>query len=426
MRTVDLIIDDIGTLVTLAGPPGPRSGAELGTVRSVPGAAIAIQDGEVVAAGPRREIVDRYRARRVHDAQGRLALPGFVDAHTHLVYARERIEEWEMRLAGADYVQIAEQGGGIRASVRQLRAASHAELLAGALARLDRMLASGTTTVEIKSGYGLSLEHERKSLEVIAALDRAHPIHCVPTFLGAHEVPDEYRHDRAGYVRLVIDQMLPALAPLARFCDVFCEAHVFDVAQARAILLAGRRHGLLPKLHADELAPTGGAELAAELGATSADHLVAVSEEGIRRLAAAGVIAVLLPGTCYFLRLGRRAPARAMVEAGVALALATDSNPGTSPTTSMPLVMSLACQELGLRPAEALVAATVNAACAIGEGARRGSLEPGKRADVLLCDAEDWRALPYHFGTNLVAQVFIGGELVWDEGRRVQPAGSTP
>jgi imidazolonepropionase len=416
---VDLIVDNVSQLVTLAGPPGPRTGAELGTVRAIPDGALAVKHGRVVAAGARADVLREHTAKHTHDAARAALLPGLVDPHTHLVFARDRVDEWERRLAGATYQEIAAEGGGIRASVRHLRAASRQELVEAGLRRLDRMLSHGTTTCEIKSGYGLALEHERKSLEAVRELDRRHPIRCVPTFLGAHEVPDEHRADRETYLRLLIDEMIPALAPLARFCDVFCEEHVFTVEESRRVLEAGKRHGLAPKLHADELAPTGGAELAAEVGAVSADHLVASSDEGIRRMAEAGVIPVLLPGTCWFLRLDRRAPARAMVEAGLAVALATDCNPGSCPTESLPMAQSLACHELGLTPAEALVASTVNAAHAVGEGEEAGSLEPGKRADFMLIDGSDWRAVPYHFGVSIVAEVFVGGALAWQAGARV-------
>ncbi len=420
MERCDLIIENLSQLVTLAGPARPRRGAELRTLGVIPDGAIAIERGRVLACDTRKAIDRRFAARERFDARGRMALPGFVDPHTHLVFARDRIDEWEMRLGGARYEEIAARGGGIRASVRALRKRSAEALVQSALGRLDRMLACGTTSCEIKSGYGLALEHERKSLEVIAELDRRHPIHCVPTFLGAHEVPDEYRDAREAYIAALIDEMLPRLAPLARFCDVFCERGVFDIEESRRILEAAKRHGLGVKLHADERAPSGGAELAAELGAISADHLVAASERGIRRLAQAGVIAVLLPGTSWFLGLERKAAARTMIEAGVAIALATDCNPGSCPTESLAMVQSLGCHELGLHPAEALCAATINAAWAIGEGERAGSLEAGKRADVIVVDADDWRAVPYHFGVSLVTDVFVEGRWVWHRGRRLE------
>lgn len=420
----DLLIENLREVVTLAGPPGPRAGEWLSRVETVRDGAIAVRGGRVLAVGPARAIAAAHAGPRTdrHDGGGAVALPGFVDAHTHLVFAGEREDELEERLRGASYAEIAARGGGIRSTVRKVRAASAADLAREALPRLDRMLAHGTTCAEAKTGYGLSLADEAKSLDAIEALAKLHPLELVPTFLGAHEVPDEYRRDRAGYVRLVIEEMIPRFARRARFCDVFCEEGVFTVEESRAILLAGKRAGMAPKIHADELAPLGGAELAAEVGAVTADHLVACSAEGIRRMAAAGVIPVLLPGTSFFLKLGRRAPARAMIEAGLPVALATDCNPGSSPTESMPIVLALASLELGLMPAEALVAATVNAAHAVGRGDERGSLEAGKVADVVLHDATSWRSIAYHYGVSLVRQVFVRGRLVWDRGRRVAPA----
>jgi imidazolonepropionase len=415
----DLLVLNLREVVTLAGPPGPRRGEWLGRVASVPGGAIAVREGRVAAVGPEREIRAEWGGPGVAelDGAGAIALPGFVDPHTHLIFAGERADEFEERLRGVSYAEIAARGGGIRSTVRKVRAASAPELAAAAVPRLDRMLAHGTTAAEAKTGYGLTLEDERKSLDAIEAL-RAHPVRLVPTFLGAHEIPDEHRADPEAYVRLLTDEMIPALGRRAAFCDVFCEAGVFTVEQSRRILEAGKRAGMRPKIHADEFAPTGGAELAAEVGAVSADHLLASSEEGIRRMAAAGVIPVLLPGTSFFLGLARRAPARAMVEAGLAPALATDCNPGSSPTESMAMVMTLACLELRLTPAEALVAATVNAAHAAGLGEEQGSLEPGKKADIVLYDAEGWRSIAYHYGVSLVKTALVGGRVVFEKGHR--------
>ncbi len=414
------VIENLRAAVTLAGPPGPRSGAALSDIATVPDAAIAIRDGRIAAVGPRAEILrDHPGAERI-DGYGTVALPGFVAAHTHLIVAGDRADEFEERLRGATYAEIAARGGGIRSTVRKVRATSTADLVRAAVPRLDRMLAHGTTCAEAKTGYGLSLEHERKSLEAIGLLADRHPVALVPTFLGAHEVPDEFRSDREGYVRLLTEEMIPGVVEPYHpyFCDVFCEKGVFTVEASRRILQAGKRAGMRPKINADELGSTGGAELAAEVGATTADHLIACSDEGIRRMAAAGVIPVLLPGTSFFLKLERRAPARAMVEAGLAPALGTDCNPGSSPTESMGIVMSLACLELGLTPAEALVAATVNAAHAVGHGAVRGTLEPGKLADVVLYDADSWRSIVYHYGVSLVERVFVGGRLAYRRGSR--------
>jgi len=414
---VDLVIENLREAATLAGPAMPRAGEWLSRVETVPDAAIAIHEGRIVAVGPRADIIRAHPARERVDGGGAVALPGFVDAHTHLAFMGERSEEFLERLKGVTYAEIAARGGGIRSTVRKTRAASAEELAQAALPRLDRMLAHGTTCAEAKTGYGLSPESEGKSLEAIERAARLHPVTLVPTFLGAHEIPDEHRHDREGYVRLLTDVMIPAAAGRARFCDVFCEEGVFTVEESRRILNAGKKFGMRPKIHADEIAPTGGAELAAEVGAASADHLVACSPEGIARMAASGVVPVLLPGTSWFLKLKRRAPARAMAEAGLPLALATDCNPGSSPTESMSLAMSMACLELGLTPAEALVAATINAAHASGVAQERGSLEPGKVADVVLYEGDSWLSIAYHYGVSLVERVFVKGRLVYERGR---------
>lgn len=418
-RRVDLLIENLREAVTLAGPPGPRAGPRLDEVAVVKDAAIAIEKGRIAAVGKREEIARQFSPTGRVDGQGAVALPGFVDPHTHLVFQGERADEFEERLKGATYAEIAARGGGIRSTVRKTRGATVDDLARAAIPRLDRMLANGTTCAEAKTGYGLSLADETKSLHAIEKLGREHPVTLVPTFLGAHEVPDEFRADRKGYIRQVVDEMIPAVRGLAEFCDVFCETGVFTVEESREVLEAGKAAGLRPKIHADELSSTGGAELAADVGAATADHLVACSEEGIRRMAAAHVIPVLLPGTSFFLRLRRRAPARAMVEAGLPVALGTDCNPGSSPTESMAMVWTLACLELGLTPAEGLVAATVNAAHAVGRGADRGSLEAGKIADIVLYDADSWRSIPYHFGVSLVSRAFVRGKLVWERARRL-------
>jgi imidazolonepropionase len=338
-------------------------------------------------------------------------LPGFIDCHTHGVFGAARLDDHQRRALGEDYKAIAAAGGGILQSVRDVRARSEAELEALTRARLAVLLAHGTTTIEVKSGYGLELEAELKQLRVIKRLADAQPATLIPTFLGAHEVPPEYRGDRTAYVRLLCDEMIPAVAKsgLARCCDVFCEPGVFTPAEARAILAAAQRHGLALKLHADELEGSGGAELAAELGALSADHLANVSDAGIRALAASGTVAVLLPATMVFLGKKGQAPARRLVEAGAAVALATDFNPGTSPTVSLPLVMALGVSQLGLRHAEALTAVTVNAAAAVGLAGERGQLAPGFMADLVLAAVEDWREAAYWMGANVVSAVWTGG-----------------
>jgi imidazolonepropionase len=398
-----------GQLVTLAGPARPRVREELRELGVIRGGALLVRDGVIERAGPRAAVEPHFGPdAAVIDAGGALVMPGFVDAHTHAVFAGDRADEFEQRLAGATYESIAAAGGGIRATVRRTRAADEETLLAAARRRLTWMRRGGTTCVEIKSGYGLSVADELKMLRVIARLgDRV-----VPTFLGAHEVPDEYRGRKEEYVALVIHEMLPAAAPLAAYCDVFCEPHVFTVEDARRILAAARNHGLGLRGHVDQLTASGGAELMAELSAATADHLEHTGPAGIAALARAAVQPVLLPGAVHGLGLKRYPDARAMVAAGLAIVVATDFNPGSSPTPSLPLVLSLACREMRLTPAEAITAATVNAAYSLGRGAQLGSLEPGKLADFVIHDAEDFREVPYWFGVETARQVFIGGEPV--------------
>ncbi|MBZ5582277.1 MAG: imidazolonepropionase [Acidobacteriia bacterium] len=375
---------------------------ELGVI---PDGALLVRNGRIQAVGPRAEIEPQISAdTEMVDAGGRVVLPGFVDAHTHAVFAGTRAGEFEMRAEGATYGQIAAAGGGIRSTVRATRAATEEELLAAAQRYQGWFLRGGTTTVEAKSGYGLSLESELKILRVIRRLG------YVPTFLGAHEIPDEYQGRRAAYVDLVIHEMLPAVARegLAEFCDVFCEPAVFPVAEARAILAAARGLGFGLRIHADQFTE-GGALLAAELGAATADHLEATGEEGMRALAATGVQPVLLPGSVYALGSTRYPDARRMISLGLAVVLATDFNPGSSPTASMPMVLSLACTQMKMTPAEAVTAATVNAAYSLRRGDEIGTLEPGRRADFVIHDCEDYRDLAYFFGRDTATPVFLKG-----------------
>jgi imidazolonepropionase len=397
----DLLILNTGQLLTLAGPARARGGSEQGELGLRTEGAVAIRRGKILAVGPSAEIRASYSAKTTLDARGRLVTPGLVDPHTHLVFAGSREAEFEMRSAGKTYLEIAQAGGGIHATVEKVRAASRTDLVRASRPRLSRMFEQGTTTVEAKSGYGLTVQDEQKSLEAIRDLG------CVPTFLGAHEVPQG--RSRADYVREVIEVMIPQIRPLARHCDVFCEVGVFSTEDARAILRAAKAAGMGLKIHAEEFRVSGGAEVAAELGALSADHLMMVSDRGIRALRKSGTVAVLLPGTSLFLGGDRYAPARRMIEEGVAVALGTDFNPGSCTITSLPIIMSLACTRLGMSPAQAWVATTLNAAYACGEGAQAGSLEPGKRADVVVWEAKDYREVPYWFGANLARHVFRAG-----------------
>ena len=358
------------------------------------------------------------------EARRRTVLPGFVDPHTHLPFAGDRLDDFLARLSGSSYAEIAARGGGILTTVRSVRAASRAELAAAGRVFLDRMLLHGTTTCEAKSGYGLTLADETKQLEAAAELDASHPVDLIPTFMGAHAVPPEYAGRGDAYVDVVCGEMIPEVARrrLARFCDVFCETGALTPEQSRRVLRAGSAAGLLPKLHADQLSDGGGAKLAAELEAVSADHLEWVSEDGIRALSRSGTVAVLVPLAPLFLRDPRQAPARRLIEAGVPVALATDLNPGTAFSESMPLALALGCLQAGLRPDEAIVAATLNAAAACGCAADRGSLEEGKLADLAVFDAPRREHLVYHPGVNLCAQVIKRGRLVASGGRLTESA----
>ncbi len=428
----DLVVRGIGQLCTLHVPEldadGPRRGAGLGSLGMVEGAALAVRDGRVLATGPEPAVMQALAkvappgpGTRVVEAAGRAVIPGFVDPHTHAVFGRWRHDEYERRVRGETYQAIAAAGGGINASVRDLRGRSEDELCELATGRLREMLAWGTTTVEIKSGYGLSLDDEAKMLRAARRAARAAGLDAVLTCLAAHEVPPEFRERRDEYVHLVVDTILPHVAAgqLADRCDVFCEPTVFDLAQSEAILRRAQELGLQLTVHADELEPFGGAALAARLGAASADHLIRIDEAGRRALAASRTVAVLLPGTVFTLGLKSYAPARAMVDDGCAVALATDFNPGSCPILAMPLVLAIACTQMRLTPAEALVGATLNAAWALGRQQVCGSLAPGKRADFVLLDGPDYRLVPYRAAHNPVAGVFVGGqEIMLNPGAR--------
>jgi imidazolonepropionase len=379
------------------------------------GAAVLVRGDAIAAVAEERELRRANPTVELIDCGGGVLAPGFVDSHTHAVFGRPRYEEQELRSAGVTYMEIARQGGGIHASVRDLRSRSEDELLALARPRLARLAASGVTTVEVKSGSGLTLNDELKTLRVVRRLADELPMRIVPTFLGAHEIPIEYRGDgvrRAEYVELLVREMIPAVAreKLARFADVFCEPGVFTIDESRRILLAARSHGLAIKLHADELETGGGAELAAELGAVSADHLAAISEAGIAALARSGTVATLLPGTMLFLGKARQAPARALIDGGAAVALATDFNPGTSPTTNFPLLLTLGVSQLHMSVAESLIAGTVNGAAALGLAEQVGQIVPGFSADLALYAVEDARELPYWYGERRCVATWVAGK----------------
>jgi imidazolonepropionase len=410
-------VTNCSQIVTLAGPARPRINQELRELSILPDGALLVRDGKVVAAGARSELEPKLPADcPVVDARRRVVLPGFVDAHTHPVFASNRVDEFELRAAGETYEQIAAAGGGICSTVRKTRAASEDELFEMARRYADWFLRTGTTTLEGKSGYGLSLADELKMLRVIRRLNQFGPLRYVPTFLGAHEVPDEYRGRTAEYALLVIHGMLPAIAAedLAKYCDVFCEPKIFDVATSSRILRSARQLGFGLRVHADQLSRSGASEMAASVGATTADHLEQIDASGIAALAVANVQPVLLPASVYTLGCKRFAPARAMIAAGLPVVLATDFNPGSSPIPSIPLVLSLASTQMGMTPAEAITATTINAAYSLGLGDLIGSLESGKQADFVIHDCQDYREIAYFAGIESTVAVYIGGRLVYE------------
>ncbi|MGZ0050359.1 imidazolonepropionase [Brevibacillus gelatini] len=412
-------------LVTLAGgSSAPVTGARMNELSIIENGSVWLENGVIERVGTDDELASLYRERAheavIIDAAGKLVTPGLIDPHTHLVHAGSRQNEFNMRLNGATYMEIMNSGGGIHATTAATRQATHEQLYAESKRRLDQFLLHGVTTVEAKSGYGLTLEDELKQLEVAKKLDEEHPVDLVSTFMGAHAVPREYKDAPDAFVDLVIEQMIPEVArrKLAVFNDVFCERGVFTPEQSRRILEAGMRHGLLPKIHADEIEPYEGAELAASLGAVSADHLLRASDRGIELMAEAGVIAVLLPGTAFFL-MAESANGRKMIDRGVAVALSTDCNPGSSPTVSLPLIMNLGCLKMGMTPAEVLTAATINAAHAIRRAYEIGSIEVGKKADITIFDVPDFMTLQYRYGVNHVDTVIKKGTVVVAGGRLV-------
>lgn len=416
VKHATLLIKNIGQLITMAGPV-PRYGKSMNDLGLIENGGVAVAGEEILAVGKNDDVLGKAPLAEgctVIDAKGAVVTPGLIDPHTHPVFSMTRENEFEMRVKGKTYMEIAQSGGGIRASVRDLRETPVEILKEKTHKRLDRLLKHGVTTIEAKSGYGLSTESEIKSLEIIRDMDMVHPVDLVPTFLGAHEVPDEYRDNREGYVDLVINEMIPAVAKdnLAEFSDIFAEDGVFGVEESRKIQSAAQKAGLRLKFHADELKDNGGGALAASMRAISADHLVYISDDGIDAMARAGTVAVLLPGTTFSLGGQTYAPARKMIEKGVIVALSTDCNPGSSCTESLSIVISLAALQMKLTAAEAISAVTINAAHAIDRSDRIGQLEVDKQADIVLWDMTDYRELPYHYGVNLVHKVIKKGKVV--------------
>jgi len=413
-----LLIKNINQVVTLRGEPGPRCGRAMSDLAIIENGAILVRGERIVWVGPTKEVPTRGLDFRYETFDGvgldLVALPGFVDSHTHPVFGGTRAGEYDLRSQGKSYQEIATAGGGIHASVRQLRAASADQLADRAERYFRQFLEHGTTTIEAKSGYGLSLEEEIKSLQVLASLRGRSRLEIVPTFLGAHDVPDEYRHARGDYIRRIIDEMIPRVAQegLAHFCDVFCDSGYFTVEESRAILQAAKQAGLGIRIHADQLTRSGGAMLAAELGAISADHLEWIDDSDIEALRKSGTVATLVPGATFNLGLTRYPPARKLIEAGVPVALATDFNPGSCYTLNMQLILSIACSHMRMTPAEAVTAATINAAFSLGLSERLGSLVEDKQADITLMTVPDYREIPYFFGVNHCAVTIKKGNIV--------------
>lgn len=411
-----LLIRHASQLITLAGPQRPRIGPEMSDLGLIQDGAVLIANGIIVAVGTDAEVVSAQRSEVEEiDARHQVVMPGFVDAHTHPVFAGTRTHEYELRAGGLSYQEIAEQGGGIRATVEKTRAASEDELLTTARRYVAWFLEHGTTTIEAKTGYGLSLESELKLLRVIHYLNQEGPLELVPTLLAAHVVPQEYADQRDDYLRLIIQDLLPLVGrqKLAEYHDVFCEAGAFTVSETRALMMRAREVGLGLRLHANQFTLSGAAELAAELGVDTADHLEYVDQAAINALRDAGIIAVLLPGAVMHLGSHKFPPARQMIQAGLPIVLATDFNPGSSPTPNMQMILTLACTQMNLTPAEAITAATINAAYSLRRGHRLGSLEAGKQADLVLFDCQDYREVPYFYGLNHVRCVIKRGIVVY-------------
>ena len=412
---IDLLIKHAAQLVT----PRllPTNARRMGELHIIEDGGLAVRDDTIIAVGTTSEILSLAEndvPQCVIDARNKVVLPGFVDCHTHPIFMETREHEFNMRIQGKSYLEIAAAGGGIRSSVRKIRQASKDQIIEAVLPRLDQFIKHGTTTIEAKSGYGLSLEDEIKSLEVIQQLNKQHPLDLVPTFLGAHEIPDEYQSRREAYIELIIKRMIPLVAErkLAEFCDIFIEEGVFSVEEGRQILTVAREAGLAPKVHGNQMTANGAAALSAELGAISAEHLDHITPEEIEQIASAGVIPVLLPGAVFYLNLEKYAPARAMIDAGLPVAISTDYNPGSCMTEAMAIIITIACIKMRMLPTEAIIGATLNAAMAIGRQDSIGSLDVGKKADIVIWDMPNYEHLAYHFGVNLAQTVIKSGKII--------------
>ncbi len=421
--SVDLLLVNAEELLTLAdGSQKPRTGKQMRELGIIRDGAIAIRQGKIVAVGKTGDLTKAFRAENVISAKGKIVMPGFVDPHTHLVFAGSAEDEFQMRVEGASYMELFGSGSGLLKTVKETRKARIEKLVELGLERLDTMMAHGTTTLEAKSGYGLTPEDELKILQAMKRLDQLHSVDIVPTFLGAHAVPPEYKGNAEEYLALVIGEMIPKVAEkgLAEFCDVSCERSAFNLEQTKRVLVSGKKHRLKPKIHADEMSMLGGAEIAADVGAVSAEHLLFSSIEGIKAMAAKGVIAVLLPAAAFSLMMGRYADARLMIDSGVPVALGTDFN-ASCWVENQQLVIAMACYFMRMTPAEAITAATINAAYAVNQADAIGSLEPGKKADIIILNAPNHKFLGYRFGTNLVDKVVKNGRIVVDREKQDEP-----
>jgi len=413
---IDLIIKNSNELLTLCSDINSNIESINKSITIINNASIFIDKGTIIKISNENNDLNYYQSENIIDASNKVLLPGFVDCHTHPVYVYSRENEFEMRIKGKSYVEISQSGGGIRSSVEAVRDASEEDLYNLAYDRISRMITQGTTSIEAKSGYGLSTESEIKILKVIKRLNKNLPIEIKSTFLGAHEFPEEYKNDKKKYIDIIINEMLPEVKRqnLAEYCDIFCEKHVYNIEQSRRILTKAKELGFKIRIHADEIEPTGGAELAAKLGAVSADHLGATSESGIRAMKDAGVIPILLPGTIFSLGMKKYAQARKMIDQGLPVALATDFNPGSCNCDSMQFIITLATLQMKMTVAEAIEASTINAARSLNISDRTGSLEEGKQADILIMDMPSYKYLPYHFGSNNVETVIKKGQIIWE------------